>query len=75
VALLDASRPVSRAGAMTLCNNADNERFERNAKHFGRVLERPDDGARQGHLHLSPWAKFGTFAFIRRSSQLSGQLV
>jgi hypothetical protein len=60
---------------MTLCNNADNERFERNAKHFGRVLERPDDGARQGHLHLSPWAKFGTFAFIRRSSQLSGQLV
>ena len=75
MALLDASRPVSRAGAMTLCNNADNERFERDAKDGGRVLERPDNGARQVRFHLSPRAKIGTFAFIHESSQLSGQLV
>ena len=75
LASLDACRSVARAGAAILCNNPDNERFERNAKHGGGVLERPDNGARQAHLHLSPWTKFGTFAVIRRSSQLFGQLI
>jgi hypothetical protein len=56
-------------------NNLSKECVEGDAKHSGGVLERPDNGVRQAHFHLSPWAKFGTFAFIRRSSQLSGQLV
>lgn len=54
-------------------NSLSEERFEGNAKDGGDVLECPDKHPRQPHSHLLSRTIYGIFAFVRRSSQLSGQ--
>ena len=48
--------------AAALCNNPDNEYFERDSHGGGSVLERPENGVRQPYSCLSPWIIFGIFA-------------